>query len=54
MQGSIDTKKQKVNFSMQSISVEEKGRLVGAFAWLIKQDKKQNPELYQLKKVTVK
>jgi hypothetical protein len=50
MQSSTDTKKQKVGVSLQSLSLEEKNRLVGAFAWLIKQDKKQNPELYKLKK----
>ena len=31
------------------LSFEERQRLVGAFAWLIQEDKKQNPELYQLK-----
>lgn len=25
---------------------DERQRLVGAFAWLIQEDKKQNPELY--------
>ena len=34
----------------KSLSLEGKDRLVGAFVWLIKEDKKQNPELYQLKK----
>ena len=38
--------KPKINF--QSFSVEEKQRLVGAFVWLIEQDKKQNPALYKL------
>jgi len=38
--------KQKINF--KSFSIEEQQRLVGAFAWLIKQDKKQNPARYQL------
>lgn len=33
---------------MQDLPVEDKQRLVGAFVWLIKEDKKQNPELYQL------
>lgn len=28
---------------------DERQRLVGAFAWLIQEDKKQNPELYQHK-----
>lgn len=32
-------------------STEEKQRLVGAFAWLIQEDKKQNPELYKQIKI---
>ena len=28
------------------MTFDEKQRLVGAFAWLIQEDKKQNPELY--------
>ncbi|MFZ2693732.1 MAG: hypothetical protein WAX85_00320 [Minisyncoccia bacterium] len=27
------------------LSVEDRQKLVGAFAWLIQEDKKQNPEL---------
>lgn len=38
-------KQEKVDF--QTLSIDEKQRLVGAFAWLIEQDKKQNPALYQ-------
>ena len=38
--------KPKINF--KSFSIEEQQRLVGAFAWLIRQDKKQNPARYQL------
>jgi len=38
---------QKVDF--QSLSTDEKQRLVGAFLWLIEQDKKQNPALYKSK-----
>jgi len=34
----------------QHIPLEEKQKLVGAFAWLIQEDKKQNPALYQLNK----
>ncbi len=41
-------KQKKVSF--QEFSFDEKQRLVGAFAWLIEQDKKQNPALYKLKK----
>lgn len=34
---------------MKDLSLEEKSRLVGAFVWLLKEDKKQNPELYKPK-----
>ena len=40
-------KKNKINF--QDFSIEQKMNLVGAFVWLIEQDKKQNPALYKLK-----
>lgn len=33
--------------SLQELSFDERQRLVGAFVWLIEQDKKQNPALYQ-------
>ncbi len=33
----------------EGLSLEEKNRLVGAFIWLIKEDKKQNPKIYQTK-----
>lgn len=36
-------------FKIKSLSLEEKSRLVGAFAWLIQEDKKQNPALYEIK-----
>jgi hypothetical protein len=29
------------------LSIEDKQKLVGAFAWLIQEDKKQNPALYK-------
>lgn len=28
------------------LSADDRQKLVGAFAWLIQEDKKQNPELY--------
>jgi len=34
----------------ERFSPEEKQKLVGAFVWLIEQDKKQNPALYQRSK----
>ena len=44
-----DKDKQKISrkVSFQELSLEEKQQLVGAFVWLIEQDKKQNPALYQ-------
>jgi hypothetical protein len=51
MQGSTDTKKQKVGIKFGSLTAEEKNRLVGAFVWLIQEDKRQNPELYKPKKI---
>ncbi len=34
---------------MADLSFDEKERLVGAFAWLLEEDRKQNPELYKIK-----
>jgi len=31
----------------EQFSMDEQQRLVGAFVWLVEQDKKQNPALYQ-------
>lgn len=40
--------REKINY--EQFSLDEQQRLVGAFVWLVKQDKKQNPELYQTNK----
>ena len=40
----------KTNSEISSMTLEEKQRLVCVFAWLLQEDKKQNPELYQVKK----
>jgi len=37
--------------SIDELSLEDKQKLVGAFVWIIQEDKKQHPELYQLKRV---
>lgn len=50
MQEIINKQKQKTVSSFNDLSLEDKNKLVGAFAWLIKEDKKQNPALYQIKK----
>ena len=42
-----NNKKEKVSF--QELSFDERQKLVGAFVWLVEQDKKQNPALYQRK-----
>lgn len=39
--------KQDNDSTKESMSFYDRQRLVGAFAWLIQEDKKQNPELYQ-------
>jgi hypothetical protein len=35
------------NISFENIPIEEKNRVVNIFAWLINEDKKQNPNLYK-------
>ena len=37
----------KHSLKMSDLTQEERNRLVGAFAWLIKEDRKQHPELYK-------
>ena len=37
-------------FKIEGLPLEDKQRLVGAFVWLIEEDRKQNPALYQIKK----
>lgn len=40
--------KQKPVLTINDLTLEDRNKLVGAFAWLIKEDKKQNPALYQV------
>jgi hypothetical protein len=42
--------KQKSVLTINDLTLEDRNKLVGVFAWLIKEDKKQNPALYQIKK----
>lgn len=42
--------KQDNDSTKESMSFDDRQRLVGAFAWLIQEDKKQNPELYKRSK----
>lgn len=45
-----DTKEiEKKSPKLLDLTSEDKQRLVGAFVWLIDEDKKQNPALYQIK-----
>lgn len=46
----LEEQKQKPIFKISELTLEDRNKLVGAFAWLIKEDKKQNPALYQIKK----
>jgi len=34
----------------ENLSLEDRQKLISVFAWLIEEDKKQNPALYQSKK----
>ncbi len=54
MQGTTKPREPKIDLKAKERSLEDKRKLVNAFMWLIKEDKKQNPELYQLKKITTK
>lgn len=50
MQEIVVEKKPKEGFKIDNLSLEDKQKLVGAFVWLIQEDKKQNPALYKIKK----
>lgn len=50
MQKTITTQKLTNSFKIDDLPLADKQKLVSAFAWLIQEDKKQNPELYKLKK----
>lgn len=50
MQEIVITKKPINGFKLDNLPLEDRQKLVGAFAWLIQEDKKQNPALYQIKK----
>lgn len=52
MQDIVSIQETKKSFKIDELPLEDKQRLVGAFVWLIEEDKKQNPELYQIKKNT--
>jgi hypothetical protein len=50
MQEIVSTSEAVKGFQIDELPLEDKQRLVGAFVWLIEEDKKQNPASYQPKK----
>jgi len=50
MQEIVTTKKSVKGLKINELSIEDKQKLVGAFVWLIQEDKKQNPALYEIKR----
>ncbi len=48
MRNNIKSKFKKKHY--KNFSLEERDRLINVFAWLIEQDKKQNPENYKFSK----
>jgi hypothetical protein len=53
MQEIVEKSRQANSLNYEDLPLEDKQRLVDAFAWLIQEDKKQNPDLYQPKKETI-
>lgn len=49
MQEIVSNTKPQTILKIEELSPNDKQRLVDAFIWLIEEDKKQNPELYQPK-----
>ena len=47
MQEIVSTKEAIKSFQIDELPLEDRQRLVDVFAWLIVEDKKQNPALYQ-------
>ena len=39
--------------SIYNLNTEDRQKLVSAFVWLIQEDKKQNPALYQINEIVV-
>ena len=50
MQDIVSIKETIKSFKINNLPLEDKKKLVGAFAWLIQEDKKQNPDLYLIRK----
>ncbi len=52
MQVIINEDKSETGFKIQDLTIEDRQKLVGAFIWLLQEDKKQNPAPYQRKNIT--
>ena len=50
MQEIVTIQKSTNGFKLDNLSLEDRQRFVGAFVWLVEEDKKQNPALYQRNK----
>ena len=49
MQEFVTEQKPKKGLKTDDLSIEDTQKLVDVFAWLIQEDKKQNPDLYKPK-----
>lgn len=47
MQDIVSIQETKKSFKIDELPLEDQQRLVGAFVWLIEEDKRQNPALYK-------
>ncbi len=52
MQEVVIEQKSEKDFTINDLPLGDKQRLVDAFVWLIQEDKKQNPALYEINKQT--
>jgi uncharacterized protein YfaT (DUF1175 family) len=50
MQEVIIPKEPSEGLKINELTIEDRQKLVNVFAWLIQEDKKQNPALYQIKR----
>lgn len=50
MQESVIEHKPRKGFRVRDLSIEDRQKLVSVFAWLMQEDKKQNPDLYKASK----
>jgi hypothetical protein len=51
MQRYITIKNQEAKLEIKNLNIDDEKKLVEVFAWLIQEDKKQNPEIYKNKKL---